>query len=130
MEGKIIFIDGFCVLCNGLAQYVLINDRSNAIKIASLQGETAKKMLSIPESVSLDTVVYLRNGIPHIQSTAVLYLISDMGGWRKVVKLLLIIPKGIRDWIYKGVAKRRYKWFGKNESCRLPGKEGFGRVLD
>ena len=130
MEGKIVFIDGVCVLCDGLADYILKHDSKKSIAIAALQGETAKDIL--PENLinDLQTFVYFRESELLTKSSAIIKLFSDLGGWRKVVSVFLIIPKSIRDWAYLKLASKRYKWFGKLDTCRLPEKSEVGRILN
>ncbi len=130
MESRIVFIDGYCVLCNRLANYILKNNRDESISVASLQGKTAEKSLPKEKLESVDSVLYLRNERLYDKSTAALYVISDIGGWRSVLKILFVFPKFFRDWVYNKIAKRRYEWFGKNDSCELPDESTNNRVLD
>ncbi|MFK7755378.1 MAG: thiol-disulfide oxidoreductase DCC family protein [Flavobacteriales bacterium] len=130
MEGRIVFIDGYCVLCNGLAKYILKHDKAKSISVASLQGETAFKTLPSSRLKNVDTVLYFREEVLHDKSTAALHVLSDIGGWRKLFKVFFVFPRVFRDWIYKGIATRRYRWFGKNESCQLPDDSTKTRVLD
>lgn len=129
MEGRIIFVDGFCVLCNNLASYILEHNSDKSVSVASLQGKTAKKSLPREKLDSVDSVLYLRNGVLYDKSSAALHVISDIGGWRRVLIVLFIFPKPFRDWVYDSIAKRRYKWFGKNESCQLPDESTKNRIL-
>ncbi len=130
MEGRIVFIDGHCVLCNGLAKYILKHNRDNTVLVASLQGDTAAKNLPLDKLKNVDTVLYLRNGVLYERSSAALHVISDIGGWRKLIKLFFIFPERLRNWVYNGVVKHRYKWFGKNDSCELPSDLTKSRILD
>lgn len=130
MEGRIVFIDGYCVLCNRLANYILKNNRDESISVASLQGKTAKESLPKEKLESVDSVLYWRNERLYDKSSAALYVMSDIGGWRSVLKILFVFPKFFRDWVYDKIAKRRYEWFGKNDSCELPDESTKTRVLD
>jgi predicted DCC family thiol-disulfide oxidoreductase YuxK len=42
---------------------------------------------------------------------------------------LIIIPKFIREPMYKWIAKNRYKWFGKREECMIPTPDVKARFL-
>jgi len=130
LEGRIVFIDGYCVLCNRLANYILKNNRDESISVASLQGKTAKESLPKEKLESVDSVLYWRNERLYDKSSAALYVMSDIGGWRSVLKILFVFPKFFRDWVYDKIAKRRYEWFGKNDSCELPDESTKTRVLD
>ena len=58
---KIIFFDGVCNLCNQFVDFVLKADKNKQIKIASLQGETAKKTLIQEDLTNLSTVIYFKD---------------------------------------------------------------------
>lgn len=122
-------MDGYCVLCNGLAKYILEKDKFKSLKVASLQGLTAKSELEESQIKDLMSVIYLRDKEVLSKSSAVIYAFSDLGGWRRLAKIFLVFPKTIRDWAYQKIATNRYKWFGQKESCSLPNKDSEIRVL-
>lgn len=130
MEGRIVFIDGYCVLCNKLANYILKKNGDKSISVASLQGKTAEKILPKEKLESVDSVLYWRNEMLYDKSSAALHVISDIGGWRSLLKILFVFPKFFRDYAYDKIAKRRYEWFGKNNFCELPHESTKTRVLD
>ena len=43
------------------------------------------------------------------------------GGWAIVAGLGRLIPRFLRNGIYRFVARRRLGWFGPADACRLPG---------
>ncbi len=107
-------------------------DHRQQLKFASLQGSTAKNLLSDSSTVSAPdptTIIYLRDGIQLKKSTAILNILTDLGGIFRVFKLLFIIPEFIRDYIYLFIAKNRYRFFGKQETCRMPTSEEQARLL-
>jgi predicted DCC family thiol-disulfide oxidoreductase YuxK len=127
---KIVFFDGYCSLCNGLVDWLMKVDKSGELKFASLQGDNAKRLLA-QNSVPLDsnTVVYLREDQIFERSTAILMIFSDMGGIWRLARMFFIIPKYIRDYIYKFIAAHRYRVFGKRNSCRISTNEERDRLL-
>lgn len=105
-------------------------DRSNQLKFASLQGETAAKEIGVTkETIDPDTIVYLREGKKFERSTAVLKILSDVGGPWSLARLLLIIPKFVRDAAYNLIAKNRYRFIKKRETCRMPTASERERLL-
>jgi predicted DCC family thiol-disulfide oxidoreductase YuxK len=44
--------------------------------------------------------------------------------------MLVIVPRPIRDWVYRLIARNRYRWFGRRESCAVPSAEQRGRFLE
>lgn len=127
---KIVFFDGYCSLCNNLVDWLMQIDTVGKLKFASLQGKTATTLLNQGSwPVNIDTIVYLRNEKKITQSSAVLAILSDLGGIWAMTKILYIVPKLLRNFIYKIVANNRYRIFGKRDSCRMPTSEERERLL-
>jgi predicted DCC family thiol-disulfide oxidoreductase YuxK len=126
---KIVFFDGYCSLCNAFIDWLMRIDKTGQLKFASLQGETAAKFLEKIESTDVNTIIYLCDKNKFEQSTAVLHILSDVGGVWTFAKIFLIIPKFIRDFGYQVVAKNRYRFFKKRETCRVPTASEKDRLL-
>ncbi len=125
-EREIIFFDGVCGLCNGfVSSLVKIIKRKNieGIYFSPLQGDVAKKILPEEKRNSLESIIYWQEGQSHERSTAVLKILKKIGGVFILSQVFLLAPLFLRDKIYNWVAKNRYRWFGKNELCRVPLEE-------
>jgi predicted DCC family thiol-disulfide oxidoreductase YuxK len=121
----IIFFDGVCNLCNGAVQFTIERDHKNIFRFASLQSEFAKTQL-VPFNINvleLDSFIMLENGKIYQRSTAALRVAKKLNGLWPLLYGFIIIPRFIRDAVYNYVAKNRYKWFGKEESCWVPTPE-------
>lgn len=127
--GKILFFDGVCVMCNGLVDFILKHDHKNVFKLAPLQGQTAQRLIP-NHAQNLNTVVLWENGKIYTESSAILKVLASLGGIFRLAILLYIFPKFLRNWAYRFIAKHRYRWFGQEESCRLPSPEERLRLLD
>ena len=122
---SIILFDGICNLCNSSVQCVLNHDRKKKFKFASLQSDAARKLLlqlNIKNS-KLDSIVLIDGGKIYNKSTAALKIAKELNPLWNIFYLLIIIPKPIRDFVYDFIAKNRYKWFGKKNSCLFYLKE-------
>ncbi len=128
---KILFFDGHCNLCNNLVDRLIRMDGAGVIKFASLQGETARKLLPPDKITELDpdTVLYLRDGEIFDRSTAVLLCLKDLGWPWAFFSVFLVVPKFLRDLVYRFVVRIRYQVFGRRDSCRLPTAEEKERLL-
>lgn len=131
-EKGIVFYDGVCGLCDRWVRFVLKRDKHRTLRFAPLQGETARARKDLP--AELRTVVFiLRPGAPdeqsYTRSEAALRLLDHLGGFWRMVSWLRLIPRPIRDAGYDAIARRRYQWFGKFESCRVPPPEWRGQFL-
>ncbi|MET4081619.1 putative DCC family thiol-disulfide oxidoreductase YuxK [Pedobacter sp. UYP30] len=130
-EQAIIFFDGVCNLCNGWVQFVLARDEKKYFKFATLQSDFAKNELSRFE-VDLDalkSVLLLEDGKLYSKSTAALRITRHLGSGWPILYGFLVVPKFIRNGVYNVVARNRYKWFGKQESCWIPTPELKSRFL-
>lgn len=122
---RIIFFDGVCGLCNTFADWVMRRDKKNIFVFAPIQGETARNTLGrIPDDPHEWTIIYSNQ---HHQlkyaSSAVLEILYDMGGGWRVLSYCSVLPVGLRDWVYMFIARRRYRWFKKRDTCRIPTQE-------
>jgi predicted DCC family thiol-disulfide oxidoreductase YuxK len=127
---KIVFFDGHCSLCNSTVDWMIRHDRRGELEFASLQGETAKRVIPAHAGAAdYDTVVYSREGVIYERSTAVLRAIGDMGGFWVIANVMLYLPRVLRDLFYRLVARNRFRLFGRRDTCRMPSPEERGRLL-
>jgi len=127
---RIVFFDGVCGLCNQSVDFLLPKDKNNRLHFAALQGKTAERLLSQSERRELNSIVYWKESGTLNRSTAVLTLLKDMGGPWSVLSVFLIVPRPVRDFVYDQVAKYRYRWFGKRETCRMPVPSEQSKFMD
>ncbi|MCA0174059.1 thiol-disulfide oxidoreductase DCC family protein [Bacillus sp. RAR_GA_16] len=130
VDTNIILFDGVCNLCNGLVKFMFKYDKKAVFSFASLQSETAEILLKKAGLTEVpDSVIVIKEGKALVKSEAALSIIQQLGGFFKLLLVFRLLPRSIRDRLYDEVAKRRYKWFGKQESCMLPTKEQRKRFL-
>ena len=129
---RIILFDGYCNLCSGTVQFVLKHDRKAKFRFASLQSEYGKTMLQKHQlpTQSFGTFVLVEDDKIHFKSTAALRVVKSLSGMWPVLYIFIIVPRFIRDAVYGFVARNRYKWFGKRDSCWLPKPEWKERFWD
>lgn len=127
----IVLFDGVCNFCNYWVNFAIKRDKKNKLKFSPIQGETAKQILPgySVNPRSLSSVIFIVNGKVHTQSSAALQIARHLNGGWKLFYGLIIIPKFIRDFFYNIIARNRYRWFGKKESCVIPTWEMRERFL-
>ncbi|MFN0051449.1 MAG: thiol-disulfide oxidoreductase DCC family protein [Planctomycetales bacterium] len=129
-EGPVIFFDGVCGLCDRWVDFVLKRDASGQFRFAPLQGESAREWLNLADDQALRSVVLVEPQGTFRKSAAVARILIRLGGrWALCGQALRLIPPVLRDWGYDFIAGRRYRWFGKKESCRLPSAAERDRFL-
>jgi predicted DCC family thiol-disulfide oxidoreductase YuxK len=127
----VIFFDDVCVMCNGFVNLLLKVDRREQFLFASLKGETASKLLPpLPEDPTKWSLVYVDEKGIHDQSDASLEVYRRMGGIWWLLSLARFIPRSIRNPVYRVLARNRYRWFGKRDTCRMPSVSERARFLD
>lgn len=127
----IILFDGICNFCNGSVRFIIDRDPLGTFQFASLQSEVGQELLesySIPKTT--DSIVLIEEHNAYIESTAALKVCSRLQWPWKMLSLFRIVPKPIRDSLYKWIAKNRYKWFGKQETCILPTENIQNRFIE
>jgi predicted DCC family thiol-disulfide oxidoreductase YuxK len=119
VKDKVILFDGWCNLCGRTIRFIQKHDRSHQFIFISIQTEKGieilKSMQLRPEDT--DSVIYFERGKPHIKSDAFYRIAAQIGGIFKFFLIFRVLPKLVSDWIYDVIAKNRYKWFGKNNTC-------------
>ena len=123
---KIIVFDGVCNLCNSAIQFVIKRDKKKQFFYTSLQGDLGKQLLAERniDPNKIDSIILIEPNIAYFhKSSAALEISKGLNGLYPLMSVFLIIPRPLRDWVYDFIAKNRYKWFGKKESCMIPTKE-------
>lgn len=121
----VVLFDGVCGLCNGSVNFILRIDRKGQLKLAPLQSDYGRRVLAGHgmESDPMDSMMLLEGEQLTVKSTAVIRIFKYLGGAWPLCMIFLVIPRFIRDFVYDLVAKNRYRWFGKYDTCRLPDPE-------
>lgn len=128
---KIILFDGICNLCNGAVDFFITRDKKNVFRFAALQSdkgiELQKKLGINPELI--ESFILIEENKYYKKSTAALRLTGYIGFPYILFYPLLLIPPFIRNFVYDIIAKYRYTWFGKKNTCRLPTPEEQSKFL-
>lgn len=133
----IIFFDGVCGLCNGVVLFVLQKDKREHFHFSPLQSPFALDILPKHggDPQALNTFYVLKNpNAPQPEllskSTAALYVLSELGGIYRILSYARFLPRFFRDFCYDIIAKNRYRFFGKKESCMLPEQNWLSRFIE
>ncbi|MDZ5471248.1 DCC1-like thiol-disulfide oxidoreductase family protein [Bacillus sp. 31A1R] len=132
MEEKytIILFDGVCNFCHSSVNFIIRRDSMRRFKFASLQSSVGQDYLSrFPVPVGIDSVILIEEGKCYTESTAALKISKHLDGVYSLLYILILIPKPIRDFCYRWFAKRRYKYFGVQNTCMIPKKEDRERFI-
>jgi predicted DCC family thiol-disulfide oxidoreductase YuxK len=123
---KIILFDGVCNLCNSAVQFVIQHDNKDVFRFVALQSKLGQEILKHigvnPENI--DSIVLYEPGVAYYyKSQATIEISKYLGGFWHFGTVFRIVPTGISNLLYEYIAKNRYKWYGKKESCMIPTPE-------
>jgi predicted DCC family thiol-disulfide oxidoreductase YuxK len=129
---SLVLFDGVCNLCNASVQFLLRQDTAEKFLFASLQSNTGQKILAQYglDGAAIQSVVLIHHGKAYTKSSAALRLAWILGGAWSLAYVFIIVPKFLRDAVYDVVARNRYRWFGKSDTCWLPTAALKARFLD
>lgn len=120
---KIILFDGVCNLCEVSVQFVIKYDKKDVFRFVALQSELGKEIIKHIglENKNIDSIILYEPGIAYnYKSAAALEIAKNLGGFFHFGTVFKLIPNGLRNLLYDYIAKNRYQWYGKNESCLVP----------
>ncbi len=127
---NVIVFDGVCNFCNRIVQIIIRHDPSAQIHFAAQQSEAGEKLLSDYKiSTSASSVIFIKDRLVYEKSDAVIEIAKLLTGWPSLFKYTIIVPRFLRNAIYKFIAANRYAIFGKQDQCMVPKEEEKGRFL-
>jgi predicted DCC family thiol-disulfide oxidoreductase YuxK len=131
-DKSIILFDGVCNLCNASVNFVIKHDKKAQLLFASFQSDAAKEILLHFNLKNLNggTVILVEGQKVYDKSKAALKIAKQLDRGYKAFYAFIIVPKFFRDWVYDIIAKNRYRWFGKRDSCLIPSIKLKNRFLD
>jgi len=134
----VLLFDGTCGLCHGFVRFLVNRDRKGTMRLATLEGPIGLEIVARhPEAHGVDSVVWVEWGgggaagreIVSVKSDAALAAFRYLGLPWSLLAAFRIVPHFIRDRVYDFVARNRYQWFGRYDSCPLPRAEDRARYL-
>jgi len=130
-QTAIVVFDGVCVFCTGGARFLLKHDRAGRFRLATMQSAPGRQLLVAHGIDPDDPVSFLlvEGDRAYTDSSAALRIVTRLGGWWRLLGVFYVVPRVLRDAVYRFVARRRYRWFGQRESCFLPTPENAHRFL-
>lgn len=142
-SAPIVLFDGVCNLCNGAVQFIIDHERDPRLRFAALQSDLAKDLLErafgVEEATRLrtgtsgkgdpDSIVVIEGARGWTHSTAALRIARHLRAPYRWLGLFTLVPRVLRDVVYRWIARNRYRWFGSTETCRIPTPELRARFL-
>ena len=130
--GAVIVFDGVCVLCNGWVRFLLRHDHRERYRFAAMQGDSGRALLVAngldpddPVSfllVEYDLIENDSSVSPRVSTDtdAMRRVLMGLGGVWRIAGLSALLPRRVRDPLYRMIARNRYRWFGRHDACPVP----------
>jgi len=119
---NVILFDGECNFCTSSVQFVIRHDKRAAFRFVPIQSERGRMICRAcgldPDDIQ--TFLVLRNGRAYVRSDAAFEVVKQLGYLWRLLVIFKAVPAVWRDWIYTWIAKNRYRWFGRRDTCKLP----------
>ena len=132
-EHPVIVFDGVCVLCSRWVDFILRHDHAGRFRLAAMQGRQGRMLLTAHGLSADDPVSFLlvERGRGYCDTDAIARVLGQLGmPWQMVGTMLRVIPRFLRDPVYRWIARHRYRLFGRRAQCRLPEPEQAWRFID
>jgi predicted DCC family thiol-disulfide oxidoreductase YuxK len=131
-DKKIILFDGVCNLCDATVQEVIKRDKNDVFRFVALQSDLGKEITNHigVDTSKIDSIILYEPGHSyHIKADAAIEIAKSIGGIYSLLSLFSVFPNSLKNFGYDFVAKNRYKWYGKKESCMIPTPETKAKFL-
>jgi predicted DCC family thiol-disulfide oxidoreductase YuxK len=128
----LILFDGVCNLCAWAVRFVIERDPRGRFRFASLQSELGRRLLDQHgiDPARTDSFILIEGGAASVESTAALRVARHLSGLWPLCHLAILLPRLARDPVYRFIARNRYRWFGKQDTCMIPTPELKSRFVD
>jgi predicted DCC family thiol-disulfide oxidoreductase YuxK len=116
----IVYFDGLCNVCNAFVDFLIRRDSARVLRFAPLQGSTARARLPAEKVSELSTMAFQDGSAVYYKSSAAIRAIASLGGVWQLMRVFLIVPPFLRNFVYRWVANHRYLFAGRRDTCRMP----------
>lgn len=132
-DKKIILFDGVCNLCDSFVQFIIKRDKEDIFRFVPLQSELGARIIKHigVDTSKIDSIILYEPGTAYYyKAKAAIRIAKYIGGIYSLLGIFSVLPKGISNIVYDYVARNRYKWYGKKESCMVPTPELKAKFLE
>jgi predicted DCC family thiol-disulfide oxidoreductase YuxK len=126
-----VIFDGLCALCSHSAAFVLRHDANATFRLLPAQsslGAALYRHFGL-DPQDYETMILLRHGVAHFKSEAAIRIAQGLGFPWSIAVIFRIVPLGLRDRLYAWIARNRFRWFGRRDTCYMPDSRFAGRML-
>lgn len=120
-EKILVQFDGMCILCSRAVRLILKADRKKKFMFQALQFSS--------ENQDFETIIVTHDHLTYEYFDAILKIGKELGGIYSAVAIFRLLPRSWRNSLYLWIARNRFRWFGKRNSCYLPTEDEMERFI-
>lgn len=121
LKHPVMLFDGECIFCCNALQFFIKIDKEEKLRYTTLQSEVGQ---ALREQLGLnqenESVILVDQNEIYTETDVTFQTLRHLRFPWKALAILRFIPRPIRNFIYKIIAKNRYKWFGRKDQCMIP----------
>jgi predicted DCC family thiol-disulfide oxidoreductase YuxK len=131
-DRPIIVFDGECALCSAWVQFALRHDRQKTYRFLAAQSQLGAALYRHYglSSTDYETNILIKGGVALFKAEGSMQMIAGLGLPWSLINVGRMLPRPARDWLYSLIARNRFRWFGRRDSCFMPSPDNVGRFLD
>jgi predicted DCC family thiol-disulfide oxidoreductase YuxK len=129
--GGIVLFDGTCGFCEGSVRFIARRDPAGYFQFAPSQwpqGQAALAAHGLTREAAR-SLVLIEGDQVYLRSTASLRIAAHLTAPWRWARVLLWVPRPLRDAVYRVVAAARHRLAGRSNTCEIPPPELRGRLL-
>ena len=130
MSGGIILFDGTCAFCERSVRFVATRDHGY-FKFGASQNPEGRALLARygTSREATRSLILIEDDEISLRSTAVLRIARRMTAPWRWASVFLLVPRPIRDAVYRVVAAIRHRIAGQSNACEIPPPEIRARLI-
>jgi len=127
---NIILFDGICNLCGNSVLLLIKYDKNNIFHFAAMQTKAGERIIQEYQILNdRSSIILIKEGVVLYKSDAIIEIAKQITGWPSILKYGFFFPKFLRDGMYDLIAKNRYHFFGRKETCLIPSEKDSKRFI-
>ncbi len=132
IANNIVVFDGVCSLCVRSVRFILAHERDATLRFAPLQSAAGARLMRQFgfEPDNAKTFVLIADNKAYVKSDAAIRIARYFRGAWRLLAVVRLVPRPLRDWVYDSVARNRYHWFGRLDACVVPSPELKARFIE
>jgi predicted DCC family thiol-disulfide oxidoreductase YuxK len=131
-QRSLVLFDGLCNLCDATVNFIIDRDPEGHFAFAPLQSPTGQALVTRSglSGIDVNSVILVEGDRYDVRSTAALRIARQLSGFWPLLYAFIVVPRPLRDLVYRWIAQNRYRWFGMRDECRVPTPQLAQRFVD